>query len=73
MTDEIRTSEPSPTRRGLFGLAIGAAAGGVALLASATSAEAKRGGRGGGWGAPPGWSRGRKMGWRKKGGPKWRW
>jgi hypothetical protein len=56
-----------PSRRGLMAVLIGAALGGVTLAASVQPAAAKP------WGAPPGWSRGRKRGWAKKGGPKWRW
>ncbi len=57
--------EPKLTRRGLF-MALAAACG-AALLAAPAPAEARP------WGVPPGWSRGRKRGWRKRGGPKWRW
>jgi hypothetical protein len=56
------------TRRGLLAALLGLAAGGAGVIAAASPAEARRR-----WGAPPGWSRGRKRGWRKRGGPKWRW
>jgi hypothetical protein len=60
------TPETSVNRRGLLAAVLGAAVAGVAAVAP-QPAEARR------WGAPPGWSRGRKRGWRKRGGPKWRW
>jgi hypothetical protein len=53
------------TRRGLLATILGSAAGATLVIPS--PAEARP------WGAPPGWSRGRKRGWAKKGGPKWRW
>jgi hypothetical protein len=58
------------TRRRLLGILAVAVAGSAAVVATTGEAEAKRGGRGG---QPYGWSRGRKRGWAKKGGPKWRW
>jgi Spy/CpxP family protein refolding chaperone len=54
------------SRRSALLLALAAALGSTAAL-TATKAEARPP-----WGAPPGWSRGRKRGWSKKGGPKWR-
>jgi hypothetical protein len=55
----------SATRRSLLAVVLGAAVAGATLTPK--PAEARP------WGAPPGWSRGRKRGWGKKGGPKWRW
>jgi hypothetical protein len=55
------------TRRGFFGVLLATAAGTATLALIPSAAEARP------WGAPPGWSRGRKRGWRKKGGPKWGW
>ncbi|MGL4240704.1 MAG: hypothetical protein ACRCTI_06285 [Beijerinckiaceae bacterium] len=63
---DTKTEAMIVTRRSLFGI-LAAAAGTATLAAIPTTAEARP------WGAPPGWSRGRKRGWRKKGGPKWRW
>jgi hypothetical protein len=60
-------------RRRLFGFLAVALAAPAAVLSTTDEAEAKRGGRGRGGGRPFGWSRGRKRGWSKKGGPKWRW
>jgi hypothetical protein len=54
------------SRRSAFIIALAAALGSTAAL-TATEAEAKR------WGRPFGWGRGRKRGWAKRGGPKWRW
>jgi hypothetical protein len=56
------------SRRSAFIIALAAALGSTAAL-TATEVEAKRGGHG----RPFGWSRGRKRGWAKRGGPKWRW
>jgi hypothetical protein len=68
--DTIDRNDPSESppvsRRSVFGFALAAVLG-TATALSATEAEARR------WGNPPGWSRGRKRGWRKRGGPKWRW
>lgn len=62
------------SRRKAFAMIFAAFAGSVAILSTTSEAEAKRGGRGrGGRGQPFGWSRGRKRGWAKRGGPKWRW
>jgi hypothetical protein len=69
--------EPVPSRRKAFAMIFAALAGSAVVLATTSDAEA-RGGRGrgggrGGRGTPFGWSRGRKRGWAKRGGPKWRW
>jgi hypothetical protein len=56
------------SRRNLFRCVLGSVVAALAVAASAQEAEARRP-----WGPPPGWSRGRKRGWRKRGGPKWRW
>jgi hypothetical protein len=53
------------SRRSLFRFALGAVAGAAVGVASPALSKPK-------WGNPPGWSRGRKRGWGKKGGPKWR-
>ncbi len=57
----------------LLGLPV---AGGIVTTATvvlnSAPAEARPPPWAGGGGRPPGWSRGRKNGWRKKGGPKWR-
>jgi Spy/CpxP family protein refolding chaperone len=58
--------EQPVSRRKAFVVIAAALAGSAATLA--TSAEAKPN-----WGRPYGWSRGRKRGWAKRGGPKWRW
>jgi hypothetical protein len=59
--------EQPVSRRMAFAFIAAALAGSAAVLSS-TPAEAKRK-----WGRPYGWSRGRKRGWAKRGGPKWRW
>ncbi|MGL4636279.1 MAG: hypothetical protein ACRCWF_09880 [Beijerinckiaceae bacterium] len=59
-------ADKTVSRRRLFQAALAAVAAVVALKPESAEAKPK-------WGNPPGWSRGRKRGWRKKGGPKWRW
>jgi hypothetical protein len=59
-----RADVSTTTRRSLFITALGAV---LCVAAGYTEAQARP------WGDPPGWSRGRKNGWRKKGGPKGRW
>jgi hypothetical protein len=60
-----RQPEAPVTRRKLLAFLGGSVV--VAAFAAPSAAEARP------WGAPPGWSRGRKRGWAKKGGPKRRW
>ncbi|MFM9975956.1 MAG: hypothetical protein ACKVON_15450 [Beijerinckiaceae bacterium] len=58
--------EKALSRRTVFGiLAVALAGSAVALTISSAEAKPK-------WGRPYGWSRGRKRGWAKRGGPKWR-
>jgi hypothetical protein len=49
-----------------FQLFVTAAAATVLVSVAPSPVEAKP------WRTPPGWSRGRKRGWSKRGGPKWR-
>jgi len=61
------------SRRSAFLVALAAALGSTAALAAMTTeAEAKRGGGRGGRGRGWAMTRGRKRGWSKRGGPRWR-
>jgi hypothetical protein len=62
------------SRRSAIGFIFGGFIAAIATITMTETAEAKPGkGRGGRRGNPPGWSRGRKRGWAKRGGPKWGW
>jgi hypothetical protein len=61
-------TEKAVSRRRFFIMSLAGVAGAsIALVSTTARVEARPK-----WGNPPGWSRGRKRGWSKRGGPKWR-
>jgi hypothetical protein len=63
---DMTTTDNRPvSRRRLFQMALATVVAAVTLQPETPEAKPK-------WGNPPGWSRGRKRGWSKRGGPKWR-
>jgi hypothetical protein len=66
----VKQADITDSRRGFFMKAAALLVATGAIIAVGTSeAEARPK-----WGNPPGWSRGRKRGWSKRGGPKrWGW